>query len=122
MSKLAEAYGRYKHPKAKKVKGEYFSYSDLGNCYSYVSLSYKADGKSYDEQLKLDKFFEFIGKMLVQPKEAHSDIEESVKEYLKGNLHIRLSSGYAEAFSSQKRVEVKLLLEDEEISSDCYCF
>lgn len=60
MSKIAEAYGRSKHPKS-KVKGTHFSYSDLGNCYSYVSISYTVNKKEIDEQLKVEDFFEWIG-------------------------------------------------------------
>ncbi|MEK6829059.1 MAG: hypothetical protein AABY15_02950 [Nanoarchaeota archaeon] len=123
MSKIAEAYAKLKHPGAKKIKGMHFSYADLGNCYSYVNLSYKVGDKEYSEQLKLNAFFEFIGEVLTSKvQEAPADIDSSIKEYLKENLSIKLDSGYADAFIGRKKVEVKLFLEDEEISQDSYSF
>jgi len=68
MSKLAEAYGRSKHPKAKKVKGRSFRYADLGNCYSYVEFHYEVGKKSYSKQMKAENFFEWIGEQLLEKK------------------------------------------------------
>lgn len=68
MAKICEAYGRSKHPKAKKVKGRSFRYADLGNCYSYVELNYEVGKKTYSEQLKIEKFFEWIGEQLLEKK------------------------------------------------------
>ena len=55
-------------PKAKKVVGLSFRYADLGNCYSYIEISYKADNKTFSEQIDIKNFFEFIGKELLNVK------------------------------------------------------
>jgi hypothetical protein len=68
MSKLAEAYGRSKHPKIKDVKGKYFRYSDLGNCYSYVTFGYEVNKKEHSEQIKVGDFFEWIGSEMLKNK------------------------------------------------------
>jgi hypothetical protein len=61
MSKLTEAYIRQTNKKAKKIENTCFYYADMGNCYSYVTLSAEVDDKHYKKQLEMEEFFEWIG-------------------------------------------------------------